>query len=124
SSNSSEPAPRRSWLSGLFSLTLLGLTVCGLRNVFAFEPELESLALEAACAPSAAAPVVARPVTAPAGHSGIAPDPAPPCHLQLRGWERNPLGRTFMYEGGRGLVRVQCWREYWALGDYRCKREL
>src|SRR5262245_31345273 len=124
SSDSSKPAPRRSsWLSVLFSLTILGLAACGRRHVFALEPGLDSLSHAAGCAPPSAAPV-ASPSAAPAAHSGIAAGAAPPCYLQLRRWERSPLGRTFVYEGGRGLVHVQCWREYWALGDYHCKRTL
>jgi hypothetical protein len=141
--SSSSPPPRRSfgWGTLLAWVLSLSLTAAGLRNALAPEPGLEAQARDLACAgptlsppalSAAATPsgaVSTTPAGKPASSATAAPagKPAMPpatstCRLQPTRWESGPIGRHFEFQGppAPGTVRVQCRREYIALGDYRC----
>lgn len=112
-------SPRPSgWSSVLLTLLLLALVAAGLRNALALEPTLEAQAHNTACASPLAPANPSSPPTAPPPRK----PPPPPCRMQLTRSENNVLARTFVYETSTTRTRIQCRRDYWALGDYHCDK--
>jgi hypothetical protein len=143
------PRRSTSWAALLTWVLAIGITAAGLRNALAPEPLLEGQARDLACGGSGL-PISAESLVGPAdtsaasskGAAGKPPASAPtgklpgatpsakppaapvaaPCRLQITRWESGPIGRTFEFQeaGLSRPVRVQCLREYYAVGDYRC----
>jgi hypothetical protein len=43
------------------------------------------------------------------------------CTAKKTGWERDPIGESFVMLNGRGeALHVRCSREYFVLGEYAC----
>jgi hypothetical protein len=145
----SPPPPRTrgtSWVALLTWVLFFGFIAAAVRNTLASEPHLEGLAREVACAPpvpptsvvpsASAAPLPAASSKGAAGKPaatavggkppGLPPSVKPPvvapCRLQTTRWESNPFGRSFEFQeaGMSRPVLVQCLRQYYAVGDYRC----
>jgi hypothetical protein len=147
--STSPPPPRTrgsAWIALLTWVLFFGVIAVAVRNTYAPQPHLEGLAREAACAPSVPPASVVPPASAAplptASSKGAAGKPAAtaaggkspglppsvnvpvvaPCRLQTTRWESNPFGRSFEFQeaGMSRPVLVQCLREYYAVGDYRC----
>jgi hypothetical protein len=143
------PRRSTSWPALLTWVLAIGITAAGLRNALVPEPLLEGQARDVACGgsgllitaespvgpavtpsvsskgaagkPSASAPSGKLPGAPPSVQVPAAPVTAP-CRLQITRWESGPFGRSFEFQEA-GLSRpvlVQCLREYYAVGDYRC----
>jgi hypothetical protein len=143
------PRRSTSWAALLTWVLAIGLTAAGFRNALAPEPLLEGQARDLACGgsglpitaespvgqavipsvslkgaagkPPASAPTGKLPGATPSAKPPAAPVAAP-CRLQITRWESGPIGRTFEFQeqGMSRPARVQCLREYYAVGDYRC----
>ena len=95
----------RSLFRPLLTLTCVVLTVLGLRNTYADNSEEKKLAEQVAC-----------------GNA--------PCSTNQLSEARNPISQTFAFQilsgkgpatQSKGVVQVECSRQYTFLGDYECK---
>ncbi|HEY6722739.1 MAG TPA: hypothetical protein VI197_01875 [Polyangiaceae bacterium] len=95
----------RSFFRPLLTVTCLVLTALGLRNTYADNAEEKKLAEQVACGNAA-------------------------CSTNLLSEARNPISQVFAFQildakGGaapnRGVVQVECSRQYTFLGGYECK---
>lgn len=94
----------RSLFRPLLTVTCIVLTVLGLRNTYADNAEEKKLAEQVACENSV-------------------------CSTNLLSEARNPISQVFAFQilnakGGaspnRGVVQVECSRQYTFVGDYEC----
>ena len=95
----------RSLFRPLLTLTCVVLTALGLRNTYADNSAEKKLAEEVACGGSA-------------------------CSTNLLSEARNPIAQNFAFQilsgtgaatQSKGVVQVECSRQYTFLGDYECK---
>jgi len=94
----------RSLFRPLLTVTCLVLTVLGLRNTYADNTQEKKLAEQVACGNSA-------------------------CSTNLLSEARNPIAQAFAFQilsgkgagaQSKGVVQVECSRQYTFLGDYDC----